>query len=459
MSFARSVSFAIGRCVELCRFRVLTGAAQGILRGDWRSVSSALREHFRQEPTASPPAPSARIFRLAPGAVSLSEPSSPVTVVVPVYDAASFLEPLLRGLKAGTRIPHRLIVIDDASPDPRVGEFLANFAAHYDSMEVWTNPENLGFVATVNRGLESSTGHAVILNTDVEVPVGWLERLLAPLEREDRVASVTPFTNAGSYASFPRFFQDNPLPEHYTLEEVDRLFQLAGPRCWEIPTGVGFCMALHRDALSDVGLFDADTYGRGFCEEADWSASARDAGYRHLLTSDLFVYHKHGGSFESEERDRLKEKNLRTFQSRHPKLAAEIHKFILADPQRSFREFMTLLLDLSESDRIVLNVDRDAEGAPTDRGSRPEDSEDVGALHLLLTRDSARGVTLLRQIYRGKERVFAVENFRDLEILWQHFPPSKILAGALDLSPGQPIREDQLEWWRRRSDRKFAEKP
>ncbi len=39
------------------------------------------------------------------------------------------------------------------------------------------NRDNLGFAATVNRGLERTPGDVVVLNADTVVTAGWLDRL------------------------------------------------------------------------------------------------------------------------------------------------------------------------------------------------------------------------------------------------------------------------------------------
>ena len=58
----------------------------------------------------------------------------------------------------------------------------------------------------------------------------------------------------------------------------------AATRCgtgeWmEIPTSVGFCVYLRREALDAVGPFDEQLFGTGYGEENDLSCRMRDAGY------------------------------------------------------------------------------------------------------------------------------------------------------------------------------------
>ena len=56
-------------------------------------------------------------------------------------------------------------------------------------------------------------------------------------------------------------------------------------------------MYIRRAALADVGLFDADAFGRGYGEENDFCLRASARGWRHLLACDTFVYHEGTVSF------------------------------------------------------------------------------------------------------------------------------------------------------------------
>ena len=56
-------------------------------------------------------------------------------------------------------------------------------------------------------------------------------------------------------------------------------------------------MYVRRAALTDIGLFDADTFGHGYGEENDFCVRASARGWRHLLACDTFVYHEGSVSF------------------------------------------------------------------------------------------------------------------------------------------------------------------
>ena len=64
-----------------------------------------------------------------------------------------------------------------------------------------------------------------LVNSDVELPELWLERLMLPILESDDVASSTPYTNCGTLVSFPKMGEDNSLFKDFTLAEIDENFR------------------------------------------------------------------------------------------------------------------------------------------------------------------------------------------------------------------------------------------
>src|SRR6186997_3180161 len=120
--------------------------------------------------------------------------SDVVTIIVPVYGGLAYTTRCLESIvqHAGTaRVPFELLVIDDASPDQPVRDFVAQFPSTPAPFPITAlrNETNLGFVGTVNRGLRLATGDVVILNSDTAVTERWLDRLAAAAALPD-VATV-----------------------------------------------------------------------------------------------------------------------------------------------------------------------------------------------------------------------------------------------------------------------------
>lgn len=246
----------------------------------------------------------------------------------------------------------RLIIIDDGSTDPMLKVFLDDLLQKSnlnDKIEISIIRHNInkGFVASVNEGIQMGSRNVVILNSDTLVPPSWLERLLAPIwNREDEVASVTPFSNSATICSFPEICKKNDLLNNLSFEVIDEYFKKYGAsEPIEIPTGVGFCMALNRKTLNKIGLFDENTFGRGYGEENDWSLRAKKAGFKNLMITNLFVYHRDGGSFSNDEKTRLLHENVSKVERKHKGYNKMIKDFIRSDPVWGIRESLVLVID------------------------------------------------------------------------------------------------------------------
>jgi len=191
-------------------------------------------------------------------------------------------------------------------------------------------PQNLGFVATVNRGMEMTGGDVVLLNSDTEVTTGWLESLQRCLASDPAIATATPWTNNGEIASLPNFCEANPAPAD--REGVAAVIAASGTACYpDLPTAVGFCMAISRHALNQLGLFDTETFGVGYGEENDFSMRAQWAGLRNVLCDDVYVVHLGGRSFGPLGL-RPDETSMQKLLALHPSYLELVQEFIAADP-------------------------------------------------------------------------------------------------------------------------------
>lgn len=276
----------------------------------------------------------------------------PIDIILPVYNGKEYLSPLLESLINNTNLPYRLLVCDDKSSDPDVFPLLVSIKQKNPMVDftLIQNETNLGFIKTVNRLSALTKNHFVLLNTDTEVPPDWLQRLMSPIFEMDNIASTTPFTNAGTICSFPRYLEDNPIFENLDVATVDKAFQYVNfdATVIDIPTGVGFCMGINKNVVNEIGMFD-EIFGRGYGEENDWCQRALQKGYRHLHVTNLFVYHKHGGSFSSEEKQKLISKNLLTLNQKHPMYDAHVQQLIAKNELNTLRQLVEFLLSCTHS--------------------------------------------------------------------------------------------------------------
>lgn len=273
-----------------------------------------------------------------------------ITIILPVYQGLHLLNQVIGRVRDHTDLQWHLVVIDDASPDPAVLNCLRGWQEKLtkERMTLITNPTNLGFVGTSNVGLGVALTrgrHVVLLNSDALVPAGWASRLLAPLINEPNVASVTPFSNDAEIANVP--FPGRPITlmpgEGDALDLRAREYAHAGSIA-EVPTGVGFCMAMNIQTIRQIPKFDT-TFGKGYGEEVDWCQKAMAFGWRNLLTAGLFVEHHGSQSFGPDVKQALTQKNGLVISRRYPKFDEQVQMFISGDPLRSQR--MMLGIDMA----------------------------------------------------------------------------------------------------------------
>ncbi len=262
---------------------------------------------------------------------------SGVDIVIPVYNAARLLGACLKALDACTSADAaRVLIIDDASPDPAIAPLLREWAAGSPlPARVLTNPQNLGFVGTVNRAFGETRGDVLLLNADTEVTPGWLARLRAAMDSAPDVATVTPFSNNAEICSWPQFCRNNPPPAD--KDALATAFASAGtPSYPALPTAVGFCMLIRRAVLDLLGDFDHATFGRGYGEENDFCMRASAHGWRHVLADDAYVVHAGGGSFAPLGLAPGGE-NMQRLLARYPGYGRLVTEFIAADPLAAAR--------------------------------------------------------------------------------------------------------------------------
>jgi len=262
-----------------------------------------------------------------------------VDVIVPVYKGhEETLRCLYSVLAAPQKTPYRLVVVDDNSPDIELRLEIEKLSAR-GFIELYKTPTNQGFVAACNLGMRLHPHRdVVLLNSDTEVHNNWLDRLRGAALRTRRVATVTPLSNNAEICSYPHFCKNN----RYALElgdaELDALAaEVNAGIDIEIPTGVGFCMYVRRACLDEIGLFNLEKFGVGYGEENDLCRRAMRAGWRNILTTNVFVRHYGGASFGESKLARVC-KAIEMVEALHPGYLTEVGEFIRADPVRPRRE-------------------------------------------------------------------------------------------------------------------------
>lgn len=228
-----------------------------------------------------------------------------IDVIVPVYEGLEAVKKCLNSLvRSPNLINTRVLIINDCTPNRLIDEFLDSFIKKFSDITYLKNEENLGFVKTVNRGFALSDNDKIILNADTEVSSFWVDRIVSHALQNDKVGTVTPFSNNGTICSFPSFGSHAEIFGKLTTEELSNILHAANfGKSSSLPTGVGFCMYVSNALLEEVGPFNEDAFGLGYGEENDLCRRAAKAGYANLHAHDVFVFHEGEVSFKTVEHD------------------------------------------------------------------------------------------------------------------------------------------------------------
>ena len=353
-------------------------------------------------------------------------PGHPVDIIVPVYKGLAYTRCCIESVLTHAhtyKTPFRLIAINDASPDPDVTAWLRTKADQDARLVLLENPENLGFVGTVNRGMAlSDTNDVILLNSDAEVANDWLDRMVRAAWAAPHIASVTPFSNNAIICSYPRFCEDNTLPYGYDTASLDKLFaRTNSTQVVDVPTGVGFCMYIRRDCLTEIGLFDQKSFGKGYGEENDFCQRAAKAGWRNLHLLDTFVRHAGGVSFGASKSPRI-QAATKTLRSLYPDYEIEVHKFVSKDPARNARQMVDMARIRESGMPVVLAVMHDRAGGTARHVTELAEHLQDHAVFFSLT-PSAGGRVVLKQIDKEEswELFLKIDSeFDDLMLVLRH---------------------------------------
>jgi GT2 family glycosyltransferase len=271
-----------------------------------------------------------------------------VLVGVLVYNGRDFVP---RCLESAARLQHSgthevdVLVLDDCSPEPGWSEQLEKLADRL-AIQYYRSPRNLGIPRNMNlallRGVQGGYDFVLLANSDIVVPENLIDAMVRCARTSDDISSVTAMSNSVSIFSLPNAdpavnvshqgavdFLSAALNGEFAAEVVD------------VPTAVGFCMLIPTAIVRDIGLLDP-IFGRGYCEEVEWSLRSHQRGYRSVLAPGSFVYHV--GNATTREAGLLQRGHFTSWQNeaivdmRYPSYRDELAAFDRTSPIRGLHE-------------------------------------------------------------------------------------------------------------------------
>ncbi|WP_059041767.1 glycosyltransferase [Paenibacillus rubinfantis] len=261
---------------------------------------------------------------------------TPPTIIVPIYNAYEELKDCLKSIIDNTSEKYNLLLINDCSTDERIERFLELYR-DLPQVTVINNTKNLGFIKNVNYGMNSVQTDVILLNSDTIVTPGWVRKLIDAAYSSSNIGTVTPLSNNAGPFSVPEP-NYNVLPNDFTVKRMGEIVEKAGVNSYlEVPTGHGFCMYIKRRTIEDVGLFDDNTFGKGYCEENDFCMRALKKGWKNIVDDKTYIYHTESASF-MESKAKIREINRLKLVDKHPEYPKLVKAFVTSKELKQIRE-------------------------------------------------------------------------------------------------------------------------
>lgn len=214
-----------------------------------------------------------------------------------------------------------LIVVDNGSDDDSAVK-TSEWCVRYPRVKCLISRANLGFAGGMNLGASHATGNwLVLINNDTIFPEGAIDALKRGVKKADpQLAMLGPVTNAagnGQRLWKPGATHDEWLRIGAWLHAHPSGELMPAYRC------DFFCIAIRTIVWIELGGLDR-IFGLGYYEDFDFSLRVAEAGYKQMITEDVFVLHVGSATFKaSPAATALIKRNKKILRSKHPKARFE----------------------------------------------------------------------------------------------------------------------------------------
>jgi glycosyltransferase involved in cell wall biosynthesis len=202
------------------------------------------------------------------------EPAPNISVIIPVYNGAAYLNSCLQAVAASDYRSYECIVVDDGSTDA-TRTIAAEFPMPIQIVDIFDGPRGPAYAR--NRGVEAARGAILFfLDADIVLSPQALRRVANLFQERTDVAAVF-----GSYDSRPAaagvVSRYRNLLHHFVHQNGNR----------EASTFWAGCGAIRRSVFEKIGGFDDKRFSRPSIEDIELGYRLRQCGYRILLDKGL----------------------------------------------------------------------------------------------------------------------------------------------------------------------------
>jgi len=225
-----------------------------------------------------------------------------LSIIILNYKSAGLTRQCLKSIReAEPNLEFEIFVVDNASGDgviPMVNE-------QFPKVKTLAAPYNMGFAAGNNFGMKKASGrYIMILNPDITVTPGALEKMVQFMDEHERVGLLAPQllnpdkTVQNSCYRFPNMmipvYRRTPLGKteagkaainQYLMKDSDH------NNTSEVDWCLGASIMMRKAAIDAVGMLD-ERYFMYF-EDADWCRRFWSAGWKVVYFPEVKMVHYH----------------------------------------------------------------------------------------------------------------------------------------------------------------------
>ncbi|MBI2657198.1 glycosyltransferase [Candidatus Woesearchaeota archaeon] len=252
-------------------------------------------------------------------------------IILPTYNQEDKTVRCLNSIKINTPVNYHLYWVDDDSNSASQAKVIDALASlKIPHTKIYKKGKNKGFIGSVNLALnyikkDGRFTHFVILNNDIILTRGWLDKLLFPMLNDKLIMATGPVTSKSAWQT-PKGIEivcKVSLPS-YALSDREEdieaynmdLARNVKIRFSYITVVSFFCTLFNAKILNIIGGLDF-RYGMGYADDDDYCLRILKAGFRIAVCLDTFVYHDHGTSFSAiGKRNELIAQNHKLFEEK-----------------------------------------------------------------------------------------------------------------------------------------------
>jgi glycosyltransferase involved in cell wall biosynthesis len=189
-----------------------------------------------------------------------------ISVIIPVYNGATFLGDAIQSVLSQNYEPLEIIVVNDGSTDDTAG-----VATSFGSTVRYHHQENAGAAAARNQGLSMATGDfiAFLDADDLYVP----GKLAGQMRRFEKTPDCEIVIGGQQYEALDGSNDAISLPNRAEARGEHLSLQLG-------------CSLFRRDVFAKVGGFNVSLR---HCDDWDWFLRARELGVRIIIHRDVVL--------------------------------------------------------------------------------------------------------------------------------------------------------------------------